>query len=125
MNTIHVIVDEPPVQPSGLAARNAVEDLVQQMRQKTLELDADVLASELESVYLILANSLTRLRSACEDVDINAIEFSLGVDSKGNLYTAEVLPGNPVQKFVFKDLVAAPPANALTAELLANATAPR
>ncbi|PWU05741.1 MAG: hypothetical protein C5B51_13875 [Terriglobia bacterium] len=49
----------------------------------------------------------------------------ISVDSKGNLYTAEVLPGNRAQKFLFKGLVSAPPANALTAAQLANATAPR
>jgi hypothetical protein len=49
----------------------------------------------------------------------------ISVDSKGNLYTAEVLPGNRVQKFLFKGLVSTPPRNALTAEQLANATAPR
>jgi hypothetical protein len=47
------------------------------------------------------------------------------VDSKGNLYTAEVLPGNRVQKIVFKVMASAPPKNALTAEQLAHATAPR
>jgi hypothetical protein len=38
----------------------------------------------------------------------------LAVDSKGNLYTAEVNPGNRAQKFVFKGLSATPPPNALT-----------
>jgi hypothetical protein len=33
----------------------------------------------------------------------------LAVDSKGNLYVAEVEPGNRVQKFTFKGLSAAPP----------------
>ncbi len=37
----------------------------------------------------------------------------LAVDSKGNLYTAEVNPGNRAQKFVFKGLATAPPPNAL------------
>jgi DNA-binding beta-propeller fold protein YncE len=37
----------------------------------------------------------------------------LSVDSKGNLYVAEVEPGNRVQKFVFRGLSATPPANAL------------
>src|SRR6185436_8308141 len=49
------------------------------------------------------------------------------VDSKGNLYTVEVLPGNRAQRFVFKGLVSTPPANALTpAQLMpapANSTA--
>jgi hypothetical protein len=47
------------------------------------------------------------------------------VDSKGNLYTAEVLPGNRVQKFMYKGLTASLPKNALTADQLAHATAPR
>jgi hypothetical protein len=38
----------------------------------------------------------------------------LSVDSKGNLYVAEVEPGNRVQKFAFKGLSATPPANALS-----------
>lgn len=38
----------------------------------------------------------------------------LAVDSKGNLYVAEVEPGNRVQRFVFKGLTATPPPNALT-----------
>jgi DNA-binding beta-propeller fold protein YncE len=38
----------------------------------------------------------------------------VAVDSKGNLYTAEVNPGNRAQKFVFKGMAATPPANALT-----------
>ncbi|MGB9067873.1 MAG: hypothetical protein WCC21_04835 [Candidatus Acidiferrales bacterium] len=33
---------------------------------------------------------------------------SIAVDSKGNLYTAEVAPGNRVQRFLFKGLRAAP-----------------
>jgi DNA-binding beta-propeller fold protein YncE len=49
----------------------------------------------------------------------------ISVDSKGNLYTAEVLPGNRVQKFLYKGMAAAPPKNALTAEQLEHATAPR
>ena len=32
----------------------------------------------------------------------------IAVDSKGNLYTAEVHPGNRVQKFVFKGMGPAP-----------------
>ena len=43
----------------------------------------------------------------------------LSVDSKGNLYVAEVEPGNRVQKFAFKGLSAAPPPYALTAAQLA------
>jgi DNA-binding beta-propeller fold protein YncE len=39
----------------------------------------------------------------------------LAVDSKGNLYVAEVEPGNRVQKFVFKGLSSTPPAKALPA----------
>ena len=38
----------------------------------------------------------------------------LAVDSKGNLYSAEVNPGNRAQKFVFKGMSAVPPPNALT-----------
>jgi hypothetical protein len=49
----------------------------------------------------------------------------ISVDSKGNLYTAEVLPGNRVQKFLYRGTASAPPKNALTAEQLAHATAPR
>src|SRR5262249_42503783 len=39
----------------------------------------------------------------------------LAADSKGNLYTAEVAPGNRAQRFVFKGLSATPPPNALPA----------
>jgi len=39
----------------------------------------------------------------------------LSVDSKGNLYVAEVEPGNRVQKFAFKGLSATPPPNAVPA----------
>jgi DNA-binding beta-propeller fold protein YncE len=46
----------------------------------------------------------------------------LSVDSKGNLYVAEVEPGNRVQKFVFEGLSATPPPNALTPAQLAPAT---
>src|SRR6202030_1342215 len=38
----------------------------------------------------------------------------LAVDSKGNLYTAEVNPGNRAQKFLFKGMSSTPPPNALT-----------
>jgi hypothetical protein len=38
----------------------------------------------------------------------------LAVDSKGNIYTAEVNPGNRAQRFVFKGMSATPPSNALT-----------
>jgi hypothetical protein len=44
--------------------------------------------------------------------DFQGIHF-LATDSKGNLYTAEVAPGNRAQKFVFKGLSDTPPANAL------------
>jgi hypothetical protein len=43
----------------------------------------------------------------------------IAVDSKGNLYVAEVAPGNRAQKFVFKGMSATPPPNALTADQLA------
>ena len=36
------------------------------------------------------------------------------VDSKGNIYVVEVVPGNRAQRFAFKGLSATPPANALT-----------
>jgi DNA-binding beta-propeller fold protein YncE len=39
----------------------------------------------------------------------------IAVDSKGNLYTAEVNPGNRAQKFLFKGLSSTPPPNAVTA----------
>ena len=39
----------------------------------------------------------------------------LAVDSKGNLYTAEVNPGNRAQKFLFKGMSSTPPPNAVTA----------
>jgi hypothetical protein len=39
----------------------------------------------------------------------------LAVDSKGNLYTAEVNPGNRAQRFLFKGLSATPPPNAVIA----------
>jgi DNA-binding beta-propeller fold protein YncE len=45
----------------------------------------------------------------------------LSVDSKGNLYTAEVNPGNRAQKFVFKGLSKTPPPNALTTQQLSAA----
>lgn len=45
----------------------------------------------------------------------------LAVDSKGNLYTAEVNPGNRAQKLVFKGLSQTPPPNALTAAQLSSA----
>src|SRR6185369_13364461 len=38
----------------------------------------------------------------------------ISVDSKGNLYTAEVAPGNRAQKFVFKGMSRTIPSNALT-----------
>ena len=44
----------------------------------------------------------------------------IAVDSKGNLYVAEVAPGNRAQKFLFKGMSPAPPSNALTAEQLAR-----
>jgi hypothetical protein len=42
----------------------------------------------------------------------------ISVDSKGNLYTAEVNPGNRAQRFVYKGLSKTVPANALTAAQL-------
>ena len=48
----------------------------------------------------------------------------MAVDSKGNLYTAEVNPGNRAQKFIFKGMSATPPPNALTAAQLAPPPAP-
>jgi hypothetical protein len=42
----------------------------------------------------------------------------VAVDSRGNLYTAEVNPGNRAQKFLFKGLSSAPPPNALTVSQL-------
>jgi len=63
------------------------------------------------------------LRNA-EPGNFQGIHF-ITVDTKGNLYTAEVLPGNRVQKFLYKGMAAAPPKNALTADQLSHATAPR
>lgn len=45
----------------------------------------------------------------------------LSVDSKGNLYTAEVNPGNRAQKFLLKGMSRTPPANALTAAQISAA----
>jgi NHL repeat len=49
----------------------------------------------------------------------------IAVDSKGNLYTAEVAPGARAQKFLFKGMSNSLPANALTPEQLAAKPAPR
>ena len=46
----------------------------------------------------------------------------IAVDSKGNLYTAEVNPGNRAQKFVYKGTSKTVPANALTAAQLSAPT---
>jgi DNA-binding beta-propeller fold protein YncE len=43
----------------------------------------------------------------------------LAVDSKGNIYTAEVSPGNRAQRFAYKGTSSATPPNALTPEQLA------
>jgi DNA-binding beta-propeller fold protein YncE len=43
----------------------------------------------------------------------------IAVDSKGNLYVAEVAPGNRAQKFLLKGMSPTPPPNALTPEQLA------
>ena len=44
----------------------------------------------------------------------------IAIDSKGNLYVAEVAPGNRAQKFLLKGRSPTPPPNALTAEQLAR-----
>jgi hypothetical protein len=43
----------------------------------------------------------------------------IAVDSKGNLYAAEVAPGARIQRFIFKGMSSTLPPNALTAEQLA------
>ena len=43
----------------------------------------------------------------------------IAVDSKGNLYAAEVAPGARVQRFIFKGLSSTLPPNALTPDQLA------
>jgi hypothetical protein len=43
----------------------------------------------------------------------------LAVDSKGNLYAAEVAPGARIQRFAFKGMSSTMPANALTSDQLA------
>jgi hypothetical protein len=47
---------------------------------------------------------------------------NMASDSKGNLYTAEVVPGNRAQKYLFKGVSSTLPPNALTAAQLADAT---
>jgi DNA-binding beta-propeller fold protein YncE len=42
------------------------------------------------------------------------------VDSKGNMYVVEVVPGNRAQRFVFKGLSATTPPNALTPSQLTS-----
>ncbi len=49
----------------------------------------------------------------------------IAVDSKGNLYVAEVAPGNRAQKFLFKSISSTLPANALTPDQLAPKPAAR
>ena len=44
----------------------------------------------------------------------------LAVDSKGNIYTVEVAPGNRAQRFVYKGLSTTRPANALTPQQIAS-----
>jgi hypothetical protein len=44
----------------------------------------------------------------------------ISVDSKGNLYVAEVTPGNRAQKFVLKGMSPTPPPYALTAAQIAQ-----
>jgi hypothetical protein len=47
--------------------------------------------------------------------DFQGVHF-IAVDSKGNLYTAEVLPGNRAQRFAFTGMSATPPPNAIQPE---------
>ena len=49
----------------------------------------------------------------------------IAVDSRGNLYAAEVASGSRAQKFLFKGFSLTLPANALTAEQLAARPPPR
>jgi hypothetical protein len=49
----------------------------------------------------------------------------IAVDSKGNLYTAEVAPGARAQKFLYQGLSPALPPSALTPEQLAAKPKPR
>jgi DNA-binding beta-propeller fold protein YncE len=57
--------------------------------------------------------------------DFQGIHF-VALDSKSNLYTAEVLPGNRAQRFVFKGMSSTLPRNALTPlQLAAPASANR
>jgi DNA-binding beta-propeller fold protein YncE len=44
--------------------------------------------------------------------EFQGIHF-IAIDSKGNMYTAEVLPGNRAQRFAFTGMSATPPPNAL------------
>src|SRR5689334_5868685 len=49
----------------------------------------------------------------------------VAVDSRGNLFVAEVSPGNRVQRFIYKGLSSTPPPTALTPEQLAASPTPR
>jgi hypothetical protein len=51
--------------------------------------------------------------------DFQGIHF-LASDSKGNLYSSEVAPGNRAQKFLFKGLSEVPPPNALSQQTVSQ-----
>jgi hypothetical protein len=84
--TVNVVVAESTESPSTMNARGeSIEGMVKAMRQKTLAVDADALVGDIERTYAVVADTLAKMASANPNVEIETLEFALGLDTNGKV----------------------------------------
>ena len=85
MNKIKVIVDQnaPNEGENVKGARSMLENLVDKVKQTSIEVDANALVDQVENIYTALADSISRLQSVNENVEIEDVQFTIGIDSTG------------------------------------------
>ena len=85
MNKIKVIVDQnaPNEGETVKGARSMLENLVDKVKQTSIEVDANALVDQVENIYTALADSISRLQSVNENVEIEDVQFTIGIDSTG------------------------------------------
>ena len=89
MKTIRVLVDaDPAVQnedDSVKQSRTTLSSLVAKVKQSAIEINTEALSNGLQEIYTGLVEAVTSLQALNNEVEIDNIQFSIGIDSSGQV----------------------------------------
>ena len=97
MKKIRIITGEAEAGGEAIGTRG-FSDFVGRMSAASFEVDADVLSRELKDVYSTMVDSLCELRDVNPDIEIQTVQFTLGIDTMGQVSLFSSVSGSNVTK---------------------------